>query len=152
MVVFVHSVWSSLLHSHLCIWAVLPIFLSDHQFFVPLLNGKVSWNNENPVDYHQKHQAQYQVPTAISPNDTMHQQCSSLTKTLPSLVQLGTLDLDNHHLLDCVILRNSPQGWKIRFSGKQNSMLLKASTGACCAPRNFVLLVTLQGLSVCFTE
>ena len=40
---------------------------------------------------------------------------------------------------------------KIRFSGERNSMLLKASSGACCAPRNFVLLVMLRGTSVCLT-
>ena len=38
---------------------------------------------------------------------------------------------------------------KIRFSGEQNSVLLKASSGAHCTLRNFVLLVTLQGTSVC---
>ena len=108
LVVLVHSVWSSLLHSHLCIWAVLSIFLLNHQFFFPLLHGKVSWNIENPVDYNQKHQVQHQVLTVVSPNDTMHQQCSSLKKTLPSLVQHWLLDLDNHYLIDCVMLQNSP--------------------------------------------
>ena len=34
------------------------------------------------------------------------------------------------------------------FSGAQNSMLPKASSGEPCAPRNFVLLVTLRGTSV----
>ena len=37
------------------------------------------------------------------------------------------------------------------ISGEQNSVLLKASSEAHCAPRNFVLLVTLQGRSVCRT-
>ena len=59
------------------------------------------------MDYHQKHQVQYQVLTVVSPNDTMHQQCSSLKKTLQSLFQLSALDLDNHHLVDCVVLQNS---------------------------------------------
>ena len=38
---------------------------------------------------------------------------------------------------------------KIWFSGEQNSMLLKARSGARCAPHNFVLIVTLQSTSVC---
>ena len=33
---------------------------------------------------------------------------------------------------------------KVRFSGAQNSMFLKASSGECCKPCNIVLLVTLQ--------
>ena len=33
---------------------------------------------------------------------------------------------------------------KIRFSGERNFMLLKTSSGARCAPCNFVLLVTLR--------
>ena len=33
---------------------------------------------------------------------------------------------------------------KFRFSGAQNRVLLKASSGKCCAPHNFVLLVTSQ--------
>ena len=40
---------------------------------------------------------------------------------------------------------------KNRFSGEQSSVLLKASSGARCAPLNFVLLVTLRGTSVCLT-
>ena len=40
---------------------------------------------------------------------------------------------------------------KIRYSGERNSVLLKASSGACCAPCNFVLIVTLRGTSVCLT-
>ena len=32
---------------------------------------------------------------------------------------------------------------KIRFSGTRKSVLLKASSGERCAPRNFVLFVTL---------
>ena len=40
---------------------------------------------------------------------------------------------------------------KNRFSGEQSSPLLKANSGARCAPCNFVLLVTLQGTSVCLT-
>ena len=38
---------------------------------------------------------------------------------------------------------------KIRFSGEQKSVLLKASSGEHCAPRNFVLLVTLRGMYKC---
>ena len=41
---------------------------------------------------------------------------------------------------------------KTRFSGERNSVLLKANSGAPCAPHNFVLLVTLWGTSVCLTE
>ena len=37
---------------------------------------------------------------------------------------------------------------KIRFSGTQKSMLLKASSGECCAPRNFGLLMMLGGTCV----
>ena len=33
---------------------------------------------------------------------------------------------------------------KIRFSGAQKSVFLKPSSGEHCAPRNFVLLVTLE--------
>ena len=40
---------------------------------------------------------------------------------------------------------------KNRFSGERNSVLLKTSSGARSAPRNFVLLVTLRGTSVCLT-
>ena len=40
---------------------------------------------------------------------------------------------------------------KIKFSGDWNSVLLKTSSGACCAPGKFALLVTLQGTSVCLT-
>ena len=40
---------------------------------------------------------------------------------------------------------------KISFSGERNSVLLKASSEARCAPRNFVLIVTLRGTSVCLT-
>ena len=40
---------------------------------------------------------------------------------------------------------------KIRFSGEQNSVLLKASSGERCAPRNFVLLMTLRVTNVCLT-
>ena len=40
---------------------------------------------------------------------------------------------------------------KIRFSGERNSVFLKEISGARCAPRNFVLLVTLRGTSVCLT-
>ena len=39
---------------------------------------------------------------------------------------------------------------KIRFSGTQKSMLLKASSGECCASCNFVLLVTLRGSFIRF--
>ena len=38
---------------------------------------------------------------------------------------------------------------KIRFSGTQKSVLLKASSGECCAPHNFVLLLTLGGTCIC---
>ena len=41
--------------------------------------------------------------------------------------------------------------WKIRFSGARKSVLLKPSSGERCAPRNFVLLVTLQGTRVSLT-
>ena len=34
---------------------------------------------------------------------------------------------------------------KIRFSGARKSVLLKPSSGERCTPRNFVLLVTLEG-------
>ena len=34
-------------------------------------------------------------------------------------------------------------GWKIWFSGAQEFVLLKASSGERCAPHNFVHLVTL---------
>ena len=37
---------------------------------------------------------------------------------------------------------------KIRFSGVQKSVLLKASSGEHCVPHNFVHLVTLQGTCV----
>ena len=37
---------------------------------------------------------------------------------------------------------------KIRFSGARKSVLLKASSGERSAPRNFVHLVTLQGMRV----
>ena len=40
---------------------------------------------------------------------------------------------------------------KIRFSGTQKSLLLKPSSGECCAAHNFVLLVTLEGKRVCLT-
>ena len=50
----------------------------------------------------------YQVLAVISPYETIHQECSYLKKTLSALVQLGTLDLDNHYLADCVTLQNSP--------------------------------------------
>ena len=45
--------------------------------------------------------------TVASPNDTIHQQCSSLEKTIFSYVQLGIPELDNHHLAGCVMLQNS---------------------------------------------
>ena len=69
------------------------------------------------MDYHQKYQVQYQVITVVSPNDIVHQQCSSLKKTLLSLVQLGTLDLVNHYLVDCVMLQNSPSwfAWNVKI-------------------------------------
>ena len=38
---------------------------------------------------------------------------------------------------------------KFRFSGTQNSMLLKASSGEHCTPCNFVHLVTLQDTCAC---
>ena len=38
---------------------------------------------------------------------------------------------------------------KIRFSGTQKSVLLKANSGEHCAPRNFVLLVLLADTCVC---
>ena len=44
--------------------------------------------------------------TAVSLNDTAHQQCSSLNKTYSSLVQLGALDLGDCYLVDCVALQN----------------------------------------------
>ena len=37
---------------------------------------------------------------------------------------------------------------KIRFSGARKFVLLKASSGDCCAPCNFLLLVTLRGTRV----
>ena len=37
---------------------------------------------------------------------------------------------------------------KIRFSGTRKSVLLKASSGERCAPRNFVHLATLEGTRV----
>ena len=37
---------------------------------------------------------------------------------------------------------------KVRFSGARKSVLLKASSGERCAPRNFVHLVALQGTCV----
>ena len=37
---------------------------------------------------------------------------------------------------------------KIRFPCTQKSVLSKPSLGECCAPRNFVLLVTLQGTCI----
>ena len=37
---------------------------------------------------------------------------------------------------------------KIRFSGTRKSVFLKTSSGEQCAPRNFVLLVTLEGTRV----
>ena len=39
---------------------------------------------------------------------------------------------------------------KITFSGKWKSVLLKASSGERCAPRNFVFLVALGGTHICF--
>ena len=38
---------------------------------------------------------------------------------------------------------------KIRFSGAQKSILLKASSGKRCAPGNFVQLVNLRGTHPC---
>ena len=38
---------------------------------------------------------------------------------------------------------------KIKFSGAQRSVLLKASSGERCAPHNFVHLVPLQGAYLC---
>ena len=37
---------------------------------------------------------------------------------------------------------------KIRFSGALKSVLLKASSGDCCAPRSFVLLMTLLNIEM----
>ena len=37
---------------------------------------------------------------------------------------------------------------KIRFSGARKSVLLKTSSGECCAPQNFVHLVTFRGTRV----
>ena len=48
-------------------------------------------------------------------------------------------------------LRNSNtlRAGKIKFSGAQKYVLLKESPGECCAPHNFVHLVTLRGTCVC---
>ena len=43
---------------------------------------------------------------------------------------------------------NNHSAKKIMFSGTRNTLLLKASSGEPCAPRNFVLLVTLGGTLV----
>ena len=43
-----------------------------------------------------------------------------------------------------------PRAGQIKFSGARKSVLLKASSGERCAPRNFVHLVTLQVTHVCF--
>ena len=43
---------------------------------------------------------------------------------------------------------NTLRAGKIRFSGAQKSVLLKESPGECCAPHNFVYLVTLRGTCV----
>ena len=41
-----------------------------------------------------------------------------------------------------------PRAGQIKFSGARKSVLLKASSGERCAPRNFVHLVTLRGTRV----
>ena len=41
-------------------------------------------------------------------------------------------------------IRSKVRARKIRFSGARKSVLLKPSSGEPCAPRNFVLFVTLQ--------
>ena len=53
--------------------------------------------------------------------------------------------------LNFCVLRIVYKPGKNRFSGDWNSVLLKTSSGACCAPGKFALLVTLQGTSVCLT-
>ena len=41
-----------------------------------------------------------------------------------------------------------PRAGQIKFSGARKSVLLKASSGERCAPRNFVHLVTLRGTRI----
>ena len=60
--------------------------------------------------------------------------------------------IDFETLLDSLFISpDADRAGKIRFSGERNSVLLKASSGARCTPRNFVLIVTLLGTSVCLT-
>lgn len=59
------------------------------------------------MDFHQKHQDQDQVVTAVSSNETMHRRCSSVKKTFCSLVRLGLLNLDDHYLVDYSTFQNS---------------------------------------------
>ena len=56
----------------------------------------------------------------------MQQQCFSLKKTLPSFVQLGTLDLNNHYLVDCIMLQSSPSwfAWNVKVVGNFSIFLL----------------------------
>ena len=46
------------------------------------------------------------------------------------------------------LMRSNYRAGKIRFSGAQKSVLLKASSGERCAPQNFVHLVTFRGTRV----
>ena len=41
-----------------------------------------------------------------------------------------------------------PRAGQIKFSGARTSVLLKASSGERCEPRNFVHLVTLRGARI----
>ena len=41
-----------------------------------------------------------------------------------------------------------PRAGKIGFSDTKKSVLIKASSGECCTPYNFVLLVTLVGTHI----
>ena len=52
-----------------------------------------------------------------------------------------------HHLANIAVFYGYRAG-KIRFSGTQKSVLLKASSVEHCAPHNFALLVTLGSLCV----
>ena len=51
--------------------------------------------------------------------------------------------------LEDLDIKNILRAGKNRFSGTQKSVLLKASSGKCCVPHNFVVLVTLGGTHVC---
>ena len=58
---------------------------------------------------------------------------------------------DEYHILFILVCSLPVRAGKIRFSGEQRAMILKASSGERCAPHKLVLLVTLQSKSGCLT-